>query len=398
MRQVTAYSSSGLYAGRLFVQTVLQAMLLAALVEAIFLSERSISILRMVIDEPIGLANAVPLLAWTSPEIYLALPLVVLIGVYQVILRCRERLEFIALSSGGQSTLALVGSTVAVALVGFACSLLVSGAVYPYAQYAFRVDGDYVRYQALRAGGPSGRFVQVPGYTVYTFPSGPDQTKRPIFVKQDGDNTYRIIDADRAELVGGPRPGWITVRLIGTVVNEFGSLDRPPAAGGGGAPVACNGCEAGVSSLRTQNLSRPLDLKNVVHIDSRGKTLDEWMTPELLGWTAPPGGHVMDRDAAAAAAVRRFARALLCFLAPFAAWVTLAFTTRRSLIFALPAACVTLMVGDIAFSQSISLLGVDSVAMPILALSALSLAAAGVAVWRILARQHFIVFPALARS
>ena len=105
--------------------------------------------------------------------------------------------------------------------------------------------------------------------------------------------------------------------------------------------------------LRTKSLMKELNLDDLVRIEKRGISLDEWMTPELLGWTSAPGERTAS-ERTALEAVRRVARSLLCFLAPFLAWITLIFTTRRSLVFMLPLACIGLMCGDIAFSQAIS--------------------------------------------
>jgi lipopolysaccharide export system permease protein len=397
------YFTPSLYAGRLFARTVLEVCLLAVLVEAIYLSERSISILRMIIDEPIGLASVIPLLAWSAPEVHLALPIAVLIAVYRVILRRRERLEFIALASGGQSTFPLIRSTTAVALLALVSSLLISGFLYPYSKFAFRKDVDDIHYQALRAGSAPGQFLFFPNYAIYVFPAKNAQADRPIFIKQIvDDKTYRIVNADRTELIDGPQPGWMTIRMIGVTVNNLPNVDEPLKTSEQERQVDlgdlfCNGCGDRIKSVRTVSLIRRLDLNNLVHFEPRGVTLDEWMTPELLGLAAAPGGRGMEPDAAIEA-VHRFARSLLCFLAPFLAWLTLTATTRRSQAFALPVACVTLMCADIAFSQMISRLATGRADLVAIALVAVTGALVVLLVRQIIARQHLAVFPALARS
>ena len=216
------YFFSHLYLGALFVRISKHVLLLSVVVLGIFLSERSISILKMIIDEPLGLSKFARLLAWTTPETYLALPIVVLIATYHVILRCRERLEFVALMSGGQSTLSLTRSTTAIALVALMFSLLISGVVYPYAKFAFRTERGQIRTEGLSAGGASGRFYRFPNHAIYVFPSEQTSTKRPIFIQEILDErTYRIINADRVELLQGPQTNSMAVRLIGATVHSF---------------------------------------------------------------------------------------------------------------------------------------------------------------------------------
>jgi lipopolysaccharide export system permease protein len=399
----TRHLTPSLYAGRLFGRAILEVCLLAALVEGIYLSERSISILRLILDEPIGLFNFIPLLAWTAPEVYLALPIVVLIAVYRVILRSRERLEFIALASGGQSTIPLIRSTTVVAVVALAFSLLISGFVYPYAQFAFRHDVDNIHYQSLRAGSTPGQFLFFPNYVVYVFPARVVEAGRPVFIKQIVDNeTYRIVNADRTQLIDGPQKGSLTIRMIGVTVNSLPNVDEPWVASdqereANARNVFCNTCGDRIKSLRTVSVMKNLDLTNLVHFAPRGVTLDEWTTPELLGMTAPPSGGAAKTEAAVEA-VHRLSRSLLCFLAPFLAWLTLTFTTRASQAFVLPASCVALMCGDIAFAQFATRFAPGRAVLMAFALVALTVAVGAILVRQIVARQHLAVFPALARS
>jgi lipopolysaccharide export system permease protein len=395
--------SSSLYTGRLFARTMLDVCLLSVLVEGIYLSERSISILKMIIDEPIGLANFVPLLAWTAPEVHLALPVAVLVAVYRVILRCRERLEFIALASGGQSTFPLIRSATVVALVVLLFSVLISGFVYPYAKFAFRNDVNDIRYQALRAGSTPGQFLNFPNYTIYIFPFEKTQMERPIFIKQIVDNkTYRIVNADRTELLERPETGWLSILMVGVTVNDFPNVNEPwvatePEQKADAHDLICNGCREEIKSMRTVSVVKELDIKNLVRFEPRGITLDEWTTAELLGLTSAPANRDLKPDAAIEA-VRRFARSLLCFLAPFLAWLTLTFTSRRSQAFALPVACAALMCGDIGFSEIISMFAAGRAGILAVALVAVTVGLVGFLVRQVVARQHLVVFPALARS
>jgi len=142
---------------------------------------------------------------------------------------------------------------------------------------------------------------------------------------------------------------------------------------------------------------KELDLSDLVHFEPRGATLEEWTTPELLGWMAAPGHHDANPDATLEV-LHRLARALLCFLAPFLAWLILTLTTRRSLAFALPAACAVLMCADIMFSQLISFAARSGAGVATLALVAVAMGLLALLVRQIVVRQQLIVFPALARS
>ena len=74
------------------------------------------------------------------------------------------------------------------------------------------------------------------------------------------------------------------------------------------------------------------------------------------------------------------------------------FTTRRSLAFMLPLACVGLMCGDIAFSQMISAFSSYGAGVLAMALVVVTFALVLSSVAQLLARQRLMVFPALVRS
>ncbi|MCW5702400.1 MAG: LptF/LptG family permease, partial [Bradyrhizobium sp.] len=173
--------------------------LLAFLIEGLYLSERFISILKLVIDKPVGLENVLPLLASAAPEVHLALPLAILIATYRVILLSRENREFVVLASGGQSILPLLQFASAVGLSAMTFSLLVSGEVAPRAKFAFRANVDAIQYEALRGGSTPGQFLYFPNHTIYVWPTERGSS-HPIFVKQIlDDNSNRIVNARNIE-------------------------------------------------------------------------------------------------------------------------------------------------------------------------------------------------------
>jgi lipopolysaccharide export system permease protein len=158
----------------------------------------------------------------------------------------------------------------------------------------------------------------------------------------------------------------------------------------------CKDCGSPFNTSHADSLIKTLEIENLVPNKPRGTALDEWTTMELLGWVSAPSGPVP--DSAGIEAMRRFARGLLCCLAPFLAWLTLTFTTQRSQVFALPLACAAVMVTDIGFSQIIARLSTTTAVISLSILLAATLGLLTVLIVQIVARQHLLIFPALGRS
>jgi lipopolysaccharide export system permease protein len=395
--------SPSVYTNRLMVWSILELCLLVLLLEGLYLSERLIHILEMVIDQPGGALKILPLLLWTAPEVHIALPIVVLIAVYRVILRCREQREFMVLASSGQGISALLGTATCVALIAFLLSQIISGLLFPLAKFAFRSDVFQNRYQAMRAGSTSGQFIYFPNYTIYVWPTVAGEANHAVFVKEivDAEN-IRIINADRMELLDGPKPDRLAVRMLGVSVNDFPNLNEARVGPENAARFdsrdgGCSGCKGKVNSTRTVSLVKELDLDNLASLDGRGLTLDEWTTPELLGLVEPPNGRAWRADGLAES-LRRFARSLLCVIAPFFGWLTLTFTNRRSQAFALPVVCAIVMCGDIIFTQLIANFAAGRTIITAALLIATTVGFISSLVWLILEREHLVVSPAMARS
>lgn len=396
------YFTPTLYTTRLFVRTVLEICLLALMIEGLYLSERFISILKVVIDKPVGLENVFPLLIAAAPEVHLALPLAVLVATYRVVLLYRENREFIALASGGQGTFPLMQFASAVAMAALICSLVISGELAPRAKFAFRANVNAIQYQALRAGSTPGQFLFFPNHVIYIWPSS-GSPARPIFAKQIlDDKTNRITNARNVEIVDQSSRDLLVIGMTGVTINDFPNQGERWVATDTQLDAVtrdtpCQGCSPRFNSLYSDSVIRTLDAVKLVPTEPRGAVLDEWTTPELLGWTSPPG----DRNSSAGGTgevMRRLARALLCFLTPFLAWLTLTFTNRRSQAFALPLACICVMCADIAFSQIITRLSAIGTAALSSILIATTCALLGLLIVQIVGRQHLLIFPALGRS
>src|SRR5690606_1475464 len=85
-----------LYSAGVLRQIAFQVLMILALIELIFLTEKLTIVLRAAIDHNVSGINIALLLFYTAPRIFdLALPLALMIGVYRVISRCREDREFL---------------------------------------------------------------------------------------------------------------------------------------------------------------------------------------------------------------------------------------------------------------------------------------------------------------
>ena len=288
------------------------------------------------------------------------------------------------------------------ALAAALCSLLISGELTPHAKFALQNNIDAVRYQALRAGSAPGQFLFFPNYTIYVWPRT-GETDKPIFVKQIIDEkTYRIVNAKRTEIIDRSANGFLIVGMLGVTINDFPNenerwIPSDPKSNAEVRELFCEGCGSQFRSLRSNSVVKSFEIKSLVPTEQRGFTPDEWTTPELLGWVSPPNGRGLN-SAGTIEAVRRLARALLCFVAPFLAWLTLTFTTRGSQAFALPIACVFIMGADIGFAQLITGFSMSGAPLLVCILITVTFAILAILIAQIVARQHLLIFPALGRS
>ena len=390
------------YSRQFLARTIVKACLLVLLAEAIYLSQRFTSLLNILIDQGANLFRIIPLLASVSPELYLALPLAVMIATYWAALRSREERELIALASGGQSIVPLIRAAMILATLTFVVSSTVSGFINPYAHFWFRWTRDTIRYESLRTGSLRGHFLHFPNYTIYQFPEANADTDHALFIKEIvSDSHYKIINADRSELITADRDPSITVRLLGVTVNKFPNPNEPWIANDAdqtpnSADLTCNDCRNGVTSLKTPLITKDIDIKGLVHSGPRGIALDEWTTPELFGLTSPP--IIQDKTQAMVEGNKRLTRAGLCFLAPFVSLLALVYTTRRSRLFALPFACAAIMCGDIAATYLIAKLAANTAMLSLSAVLMTTMMLMILLIRQIVARQNLVIFPALGRS
>src|SRR5690606_12519512 len=97
----------------------------------------------------------------------LALPLALMIGVYRVILRCREDREFLVLAGMGVGLHQFIGLATVIGACAMVDSLFVSGTVDPLARFAHRLVLFNAQHEALRGGITPGQFYFFDAYTVF---------------------------------------------------------------------------------------------------------------------------------------------------------------------------------------------------------------------------------------
>jgi hypothetical protein len=129
--------------------------------------------------------------------------------------------------------------------------------------------------------------------------------------------------------------------------------------------------------------------------EPRGEEPAEWTLSELLGLVTPPGlagpAHVDTLG-------ERFARSLLCLIAPLIAAVALARTTRATQTFAFPVACLVLMAIDLAGGAAVKALAPSGTAMALAVPFGIALALALAMAATVMRMQHAVVKPALGRA
>jgi lipopolysaccharide export system permease protein len=393
-----------LYAMGVVRQIILQVALIVLLIEGIFLTEKLTSILRAAIDHHVSAGNVILLLVYTAPQIFdLALPLALMIGVYRVILRCREDREFLVLAGMGIGLHQFIGLAMAIGASAMALSLFVSGTVDPHTRFAHRSVLFDAQHEALRGGITPGQFYFFDAYTVFAGETTVARPERRLFVHHDQGPTQRVIVAARARLSDPDDEGYMTLHLGDIVAQDF-SFDANPSELGTGGTVGPDGTGSGrdtaftttpLATMRIGNFARDLNLDQLVRFEPRGRTADEWTLPELAGLSSAPAPQAREHVSELG---HRFARALLCLIAPLIAGLTLAMTTRGSQALILPAACAVVMFIDLATSRLASMLGGIGPVGMVFALVAATAVVGLLLVRQAAALQHAIIKPALARA
>ncbi|HEY2444683.1 MAG TPA: LptF/LptG family permease [Rhizomicrobium sp.] len=340
-----------LYARQLFGSVILQAFAVMALVEAIFLAERFPIVFRDVLKNNASLLDTSLILSLASTQIFdLALAIAILMAVYWTVLRMRENRELLVIFAAGAGIRQIMALILAIALGAQICSLTVSGVIDPAARYAQRVILFNAKFHALVSGINTGQFYYFRNRVAYAPP--PSTADRPgassgqsrkLFVYEPlGKDSFRIVTADHAWLDGPDASGSILVKLSGFTSRVFSDL-RPLART---TSSQCTGCVAQAEDhssmmLVARDIVRETTADELLAFQPRGSEPAEWTIFEQLG--AKSGATQVQVQEEMRLLGERFARSLLCLLAPLIALACVCFTARSTDYVALPLACMVLM-------------------------------------------------------
>jgi len=347
-----------LHARDLFASVALQVFTVMALVEAIFVAERFPMVFRDVLQNNADPFDTALILACTTTQIFdLALAIAILMAVYWTILRMRENRELLVLFAAGTGPYQLVALVLAIAVAAQIASLTVSGAIDPASRYAQRVILFNAEFRALRSGINTGQFYHFPDRVAYAPAqsvaarnrAGTGQSKQLFLYEQVKPDTFRVITADRASLDGPDASGRILLKLANVTSRVFSSAQ--PSAGTAPAPaqtdartcVACTEQAKGVSNmtLSSPDVTQEMTVAELLTFLPRGSNVEELTIFEQL--EAKADSTSPKHMKAMRLLGERFARSLLCLLAPFIALASVCLTSRATNYLVLPLAGMALM-------------------------------------------------------
>jgi lipopolysaccharide export LptBFGC system permease protein LptF len=399
-----------LYARRFFANVAVQAFSVMALVEAIFLAERFPMIFRDVLKNNANLFDTALLFVCNSTQIFdLALAIAILMAVYWTTLAMRENRELLVLFAAGNGPYQLVALVTAVAVAGLIGSLTVSGVIDPASRFFQREILFDAEFRALRFGINTGQFYDFPNRIAFAPKSlsgsaNSGQTRRLFIFEPVKQGRFRVTTADLAHIEGPDSAGMVVVRLDGVTSHIFSDAQSSPGAGPPAAIMNERGCtNCGSQSKRITHLTlfahdiaQQMKMDDLVTFLPRGSEADELtlfeQTMRTTYTTAPKrleGMRLLGE---------RFARSLLCLLAPFIALVSVCLTSRATNHLVQPLACLTLMALNLASEWLIRTIAptypFEALAVP----AVLTAAFASLFLAAIVREQGLLVRPQLGRS
>ncbi len=398
------------YALRYIWQIAVYMVLILLLIEAIFLAEELVGILNRLFNalgSRAHLSDVLLVMILRTPEVFdLALPTALLVAVYRVSLQSREDREFLVIAGMGVGSQKLIALAVIVGVVAQMAALIVSGLIEPSTRFAQRAFFFEAAFRAMRDGSSSGRLYFLTNHVVYAVPQTERAGERHVFVHEyrKTSATDRVIVAESARVQGPDNDGSLTVVMEDMTIDDFpnwNSSNRQPSlrAPTGEAIRGCTDCEAPKSapsnSVFAKTLAQKMMPDEIIRFEPRGRWPSEWSSFELARVSEGPGPLTDQHDYEI---VHRFARSLLCVLAPLLAGLALTYTTKNSMAFVLPLACAFLMTFDVAttaIAKSLAPRGVWAMMVPVLLLF---LAIAAFSIQQMLWRQHALVIPAQGKA
>ena len=333
-----------------FIADVLRLVLtVIALVEAIFLAERFPMVFRDVLKNNASGLDAAMIFACSSTQIFdLALPIAILVAVYMTTVRMREDRELLVFAAAGIGPFRLLALALIIGATALASSLLVSSAIDPISRYAQRVILFDAEFRALKEGINTGQFHYFSDKVAFaparsaTIDRG---QSRNLFVYQElNPETFRVITAETVRLDGPYASGMVRLRLDGfssSVFSTVRSSTPVPSQADADAPADSPDADASNGGLSAGDVVQELRIDDLLPFPPRGDDLKEMTLVDQLR------GPLPDDPARRRVELRllgeRFARSLLCLLAPLLALVSVSLTTRATHHSILPLACLALM-------------------------------------------------------
>jgi len=343
-----------LYARSIFVSVALQVFAVMVMVEAIFLAERFPMVFRDVLKSNADPVDTAKLLLCTSTQIVdLALAIAILMAVYWTILRMRENRELLVLFGAGSGPYQLIALTLVIAVTAQIASLTVSGVIDPASRYAQREILFNAAFRALKNGINTGQFYHFPEHVAYA-PAAPasrrdrmntGQSKQLFIYEQMKPDTFRVITADRALLDGPDSSGRILLKLAGVTSRTF-SAAQPSTGATPADSHACVNCRwqpKGVSrmALSAPDVTQEMTVDELLTFLPRGSNAEELTIFTQLSAKADSASPKYMEEMRLLG--ERFARSLLCLLAPFIALAAVCLTSRATNYLVLPLAGMALM-------------------------------------------------------
>jgi lipopolysaccharide export system permease protein len=349
---------TNLYARSFFGSVMLQVLAVMGLVEAIFLAERFPMVFRDVLKNNADLLDTSLIFAGTSTQIFdLALAIAILMAVYWTTLRMRENRELLVLSTAGTGPYQLTALTLAVASAALLASLVVSGVIDPMSRYVQRVILFDAEFRALRSGISTGQFYYFRDRVAFAPAqsaadrerAGPGQSEKLFVRDQVEPGTFRVMTAERARLEGPDSSGNLLLKLDGFTSYLFSDPQQSASTASAATQIDAKTC-ADCSEQPLGGLHNPLSASEVtrqMRVDEllpfppRGDDVSELTIFDQLGAKADP--TLPNRQEEMRLLGERFARSLLCLLAPLIALASVCLTSRATNHFVLPLACMALM-------------------------------------------------------
>jgi lipopolysaccharide export LptBFGC system permease protein LptF len=395
------------YAKEFFGGVALRILFVMGMVELIFIAERFTAVFRDVLVNNANLWDMALVLALTSTRIFdLALAIAVLMAVYLAVIQIREDRELLVLFAAGLGPYQFIALVFAVAVAAQLTSITVSGVLDPLSRYAARVILFDAEFRALKNGVGTGEFYYFPNRVAFAPPRSMSQDSLrqnwKLFVyEQQGPNASRIITADHARMEGPDAKGWIMLKLGGfnsrTFYEPGPSAVAPSTIDASGSCAHCQPSSTDIPgiSMQVHNVTQQMTIDDLLPFVPRASADEEKTIFEQVGArsevSSPQYRETMRMLG------ERFARSLLCLLAPLVALATVCLTTSRTNFLALPLACMTLMALDVTSAwliRAISPTGpFGAIAVPY----ALTAAFAGLLLAMIVRWQGELVRPQLGR-